>query len=166
MGQKAIEIIEEGNLNKKELLEKLQRAYADECLAYIQYWEGARLPVGIMRTKLVEEMQEHASEELEHANLIAKRIMELGATPIVGPQEWLKKSTCGYLEPMDSNIMVLLEQNISSERCAMEVYRELADFTRGKDDITYKLAVKILEEETEHEQDLEDIRNDMEKIDS
>lgn len=166
MGQKAIEIIEEGNLNKKELLEKLQRAYADECLAYIQYWEGARLPVGIMRTKLVEEMQEHASEELEHANLIAKRIMELGATPIVGPQEWLKKSTCGYLEPMDSNIMVLLEQNISSERCAMEVYRELADFTRGKDDITYKLAVKILEEETEHEQDLEDIRNDMGKIDS
>lgn len=164
MGQKAIEIIEEGNLNKKELLEKLQRAYADECLAYIQYWEGARLPVGIMRTKLVEEMQEHASEELEHANLIAKRIMELGATPIVGPQEWLKKSTCGYLEPMDSNIMVLLEQNISSERCAMEVYRELADFTRGKDDITYKLAVKILEEEAEHEQDLEDIKNDMETM--
>ena len=164
MGQKAIEIIEEGNLNKKELLEKLQRAYADECLAYIQYWEGARLPVGIMRTKLVEEMQEHATEELEHANLIAKRIMELGATPIVGPQEWLKKSTCGYLEPMDSNIMVLLEQNISSERCAMEVYRELADFTRGKDDITYKLAVKILEEEAEHEQDLEDIKNDMETM--
>lgn len=164
MGQKAIEIIEEGNLNKKELLEKLQRAYADECLAYIQYWEGARLPVGIMRTKLVEEMQEHATEELEHANLIAKRIMELGATPIVGPQEWLKRSTCGYLEPMDSNIMVLLEQNISSERCAMEVYRELADFTRGKDDITYKLAVKILEEEAEHEQDLEDIKNDMETM--
>lgn len=164
MGQKAIEIIEEGNLNKKELLEKLQRAYADECLAYIQYWEGARLPVGIMRTKLVEEMQEHATEELEHANLIAKRIMELGAMPIVGPQEWLKRSTCGYLEPMDSNIMVLLEQNISSERCAMEVYRELADFTRGKDDITYKLAVKILEEEAEHEQDLEDIKNDMETM--
>ena len=164
MGQKAIEIIEEGNLNKKELLEKLQRAYADECLAYIQYWEGARLPVGIMRTKLVEEMQEHATEELEHANLIAKRIIELGAMPIVGPQEWLKRSTCGYLEPMDSNIMVLLEQNISSERCAMEVYRELADFTRGKDDITYKLAVKILEEEAEHEQDLEDIKNDMETM--
>ena len=164
MGQKAIEIIEEGNLNKKELLEKLQRAYADECLAYIQYREGARFPVGLLRTKLVEEMQEHAGEELEHANLIAKRIMELGAMPIAGPQEWLKRSTCGYLEPMDSNIMAILEQNISSERCAMEVYRELADFTRGKDDITYKLAVKILEEEAEHEQDLEDIRNDMDTM--
>ena len=42
MGQKAIEIIEEGNLNKKELLEKLQCAYAYECLAYIKYWEEAR----------------------------------------------------------------------------------------------------------------------------
>ena len=29
----------------------------------------------------------------------------------------------------------------------MQVYKELADYTRGKDDITYKLAVKILEDE-------------------
>ncbi len=164
MGQKAIDIVKESNLNIKELLEKLQRAYADECLSYIQYWEGARIPVGLSRGALVSEMQEHAAEELNHANLIAKRIMELGATPIVGPQEWLKKSTCGYAEPIDSDIMVLLGQNISSERCAIEVYKELADFTRGKDDITYKLAVKILEEEVEHEQDLEDIRNDIEKV--
>ncbi len=163
MGQKAIEIIEEKNLNLKELVEKLQRAYADECLAYIQYWEGARIPVGLSRNALVSEMEEHAGEELNHANLIAKRIIELGATPIVGPQEWFKKSTCGYLEPIDNDIMVLLEQNISSERCAIEVYKELADYTRGKDDITYKLAVKILAEEVEHEQDLEDIKNDIEK---
>ena len=164
MGQKAIEIIEEANLNIKELVEKLQRAYADECLAYVQYWEGARIPVGVMSKALADEMNEHAGEELNHANLIAKRIMELGSTPIVGPQEWLKKSTCGYLEPVDNDIMVLLEQNISSERCAMQVYKELADYTRGKDDITYKLAVKILEDEAEHEQDLENIRSDMQRM--
>ena len=164
MGQKSIEILEENNISVNELVEKLQCAYADECLAYIQYWEGSRIPIGVMSKNLADEMTEHAGEELEHANLIAKRIMELGATPVVGPQKWLKKTTCGYLEPVDSDIMVLLEQNISSERCAMEVYKELANFTRGKDDITYKLAVKILEEEAEHEQDLENIRNDMEKI--
>ena len=163
MGQKAIEIIQRVGINTNELVEKLQSAYADECLAYIQYWEGARLPVGLLRESLVKEMTEHAQEELEHANLIAKRIIELGAMPIVGPHEWLKKSACGYLEPLDSDIMVLLEQNISSERCAIEVYKSLADFTRGKDDKTFKLVVKILEEELEHEQDLEDIRNDMER---
>lgn len=164
MGQKAIEIVKQSGLNVKELVEKLQSAYADECLAYIQYWEGSRLPVGLMREKLVEEMQEHATEELEHANLIATRIMELGATVPAGPKAWLKKTTCGYFEPLDSNIMALLEQNISSERCAIEVYKKLADYTRGKDDITYKLAVKILEEELEHEQDLEDIQNDMQTM--
>ncbi|MBQ4493238.1 MAG: ferritin [Elusimicrobiaceae bacterium] len=164
MGQKSIEIVKQSGLNVKELVEKLQSAYADECLAYIQYWEGARIPVGILSKNLADEMTEHATEELEHANLIAKRIMELGATVPVGPKAWLNKSTCGCFEPLDSNVMALLEQNISSERCAIDVYKDLADYTRGKDDITYKLAVKILEEETEHEQDLEDIKNDMETM--
>ena len=122
------------------------------------------MPVGLLRESLVKEMQEHATEELEHANLIAERIMELGSMPIVGPQEWLKKSICGYIEPLDSDILVLLEQNISSERCAIETYRELADYTRGKDDKTFRLAVKILEEELEHEQDLETIKADHDKV--
>ena len=163
MGQKSVEILKQTGINIKELVEKLQKAYADECLSYIQYWEGARFPVGLARVKLVSEMQEHAEEELKHANWLAKRIIDFGVMPIVGPQEWLKKSNCGYQEPMDSDIMTLLEQNISSERCAIEVYKQLADFTHGKDDITYKLAIKILEEEVEHEQDLEDIRNDIER---
>lgn len=162
MGQKAIDILKSTKLNTKELLEKLQHAYADECLAYIQYWEGARLPVGIMRKTLTAEMEEHAQEELEHANLIAKRIIELGSTPFVGPQEWLKNTSCGYAAPIRSDIKILLEQNIISERCAIAVYNDLANFVRGKDDITYKLIVKILEDEIEHEQDLEDIQKDIE----
>ena len=162
MGQQAIEIVEQSGLNIKELLEKLQSAYADECLAYIQYWEGARVPVGALRNSLVSEMQEHAQEELKHAELIAKRIIELGAMPIVSPQEWFRKSACGYEAPTDSDIMVLLEQNISSERCAIATYKKLADYVRLKDDVTYKLVVKILEDELEHEQDLEDIKYDLE----
>lgn len=161
MGEKAIDIVEKAGINTKELVEKLQSAYADECLAYVQYWEGARVAVGIMRPALVAEMEEHAKEELEHANLIAKRIMELGATAIVGPQEWLEKSACGYIAPLESDVRILLEQNISSERCAIATYKHLADFVRGKDDITYKLMVKILAEEVEHEEDLETIQKDI-----
>lgn len=161
MGQKAIEIVENSGLSLKELVEKLQRAYCDECLSYIQYWEGARIATGLIRESAVKEMQEHSGEELEHANLLAQRIMELGATPLVGPQQWLENSTCGYEAPLEDDIRTLLEQNILSERCAIEVYRQLADFTHGKDDITYKLAVKILAEEVEHEHDLETLRNDI-----
>ena len=164
MGQKAIEIVEHKGININELVSKLQRAYADECLAYIQYWEGSRVPIGLLRESLVKEMQEHAGEELEHANLLAERIMELGAMPIVGPEEWLKHCICGYIAPLDSDILVLLEQNIASERGAIETYRELADYTRGKDDKTFRLAVKILEEELEHEQDLETIKADHDRF--
>ena len=161
MGLKAIEIIEDAGLNINELISKLQSAYADECLAFIQYWEGSKVAIGVMREALCKEMDEHTAEEQDHANLLAKRIIELGGSLPVGPQEWLKRSTCGYDAPTDSDIRTLLEQNLISERCAIETYKRLAEFVRGKDDITYKLAVKILEEEVEHEQDLETIKEDM-----
>ena len=164
MGLKAIEIIENAGLNLNELVSKLQSAYADECLAFIQYWEGSKIGIGLMREELSKEMAEHAKEEQEHADLLAERIITLGGALPVGPQEWFKRTTCGYQAPVEDDIKTLLEQNLLSERCAIETYTRLAEFVRGKDPITYKLVIKILEEEVEHEQDLENIRNDMREV--
>ena len=105
-------------------------------------------------------MEEHAKEELEHAEKLAKRIIQLGGTPIIEPKDWYKYSTCGYLTPSDPRVEVLLAQNIAGERCAINVYNELIKLVKDKDLITYKMLVSILEDEIEHEQDLEDLAND------
>jgi bacterioferritin len=55
--------------------------------------------------------------------------------------------------------MHLLAQNIQGERCAIEVYGKLLNMVAGKDPITEHLVREILEDELEHEQDLEDLHN-------
>ena len=162
MGMKGRELVEKAGLDVNKLITMLNKAYCDEWLAYYQYWIGAQLAVGIPRMNLKAEMEEHAGEELAHANLLAKRIIELGGVPEIDPGNWKKLSTCGYLPPDNPTVDDLLEQNIQSERCAICVYAKILDYVRGKDMITGHIIRHIMQEEVEHEQDLEDIRNDIE----
>ena len=164
MGMTGRKIVEQAGLDVNKLIELLNQAFSDEWLAYYQYWAGAQIASGIMAPVLRPELEEHAQEELDHAKKLSKRIIELGGTPEIDPANWKKLSTCGYLPPDDPTIDDLLEQNIQSERCAISVYQKILDFVRGKDMITGHLVRHILQEEVEHEQELEDIRRDLEEF--
>ena len=157
MGTKGKEIV---SVDVKKLLKLLNKAYADEWLAYYQYWVGAKLAKGPMRGVVTRELEEHASDELKHAGMLTGRIMQLGGEPLLAPQDWYKNTNCGYDAPSDSNIKTLLKQNIKGERCAISVYRKLAEFVKDKDSITYNMVLDILEDEVEHEDDLENILED------
>jgi bacterioferritin len=152
MGQKAVQIL---NVDVKKLLKKLNAALSEEWLAYYQYWIGARLMEGPMKTEIEQELLLHANQELGHSELLVDRIIQLGGTPVLSPAEWLKHARCEYLVPNDRYIEAILDQNLLGERCAIERYKEIADFTNGKDYATYEIAALILKEELEHEEDLE-----------
>ena len=161
MGTKGREIV---GVDVKKLVELLNRALADEWLAYYQYWIGAKVAQGLMRDSVVTELEQHATEELGHALLLVGRIIQLGGIPILEPKEWYSLTNCGYDTPSDFNVRVLLEQNIKGEQCAITVYKELIDYTRDKDPVTYDMALKILEDEIEHEEDLEAIKEDIQTM--
>jgi bacterioferritin len=153
MGNKAIDILP---FKADELLEKLNAALSEEWLAYYQYWIGARLMEGPMRSEIEPELLLHANQELNHAVLVVDRIIQLGGTPVLNPKEWFTLSRCSYDAPDDTYVEAILEQNLKGERCAIQRYQEIADFTAGKDHTTHQMAVTILNEELEHEQDIED----------
>ncbi|MFA6831657.1 MAG: ferritin-like domain-containing protein [Bacteroidaceae bacterium] len=163
MGKQAIKI---SSVDVNELIKKLNAALSEEWLAYYQYWIGARLMEGPMRSEVEPELLLHADQELGHAVLIVDRIVQLGGTPVVNPMEWMKLASCPYEEPSDPYIEVILEQNLKGERCAIERFQDLADFTNGKDHATYQMAVQILNEELEHENDLEDWLKDLARMKS
>lgn len=149
------------DLDVDKLIIKLNKAYADEWLAYYQYWIGAKIVKGRMRNFVESELLEHAKDELRHAEMLADRIVQLGGTPLLCFQSIIKQSECGFLVPKSPNTIVLLDQNIKSEQCAIMVYKGLLDYVRGKDDITFEIVREILADEVEHEEDLQSIQEDL-----
>ncbi len=161
MGTKGREIV---GMDLSELIELLNRAFADEWLAYYQYWVGAKIVKGPMKEAVIAELTQHAGDELRHAGMLADRIIQLGGTPIIKPEDWYKKTNCGYDAPEDPYVKKILEQNIKGERCAIDVYRRLLEITKDKDPITYNIALQILQDEVEHEEDLQALLEDMEEM--
>jgi len=158
MGTKGRQII---GMDVNELLRLLNAAYASEWLAYYQYWLGAKVIKGPMKDAVAAELTLHATEELNHANLLATRIIQLGGTPITDPKGWFEASPCAYDAPEDPYVAVLLDQNIAGEQCAIDAYKHLMDVTKDKDMVTYNLALTILEQEIEHEEDLQSLKEDL-----
>lgn len=158
MGTKGREIV---GVNVDKLLKMMNKAYADEWLAYYQYWVGAKVATGRMRGIVAEELAEHAEEELKHAEMLAGRILQLGGTPLITPEALLKETNCGYDAPTDPSTKALLAQNVKGEQCAIETYKKLLDFVQGKDPITERIILEILEDEVEHEDDLQMMLEDM-----
>lgn len=161
MGRTGIEIL---GIDGKKLLQMLNEALCEEWLAYYQYWIGSRLMEGPMRSEIEPELQVHADQELNHAVQIVDRIIQIGGNPVLSPSDWMKLSKCKYHEPSDPYIEVILDQNLEAERCAIQRYKSIADFTDGKDHTTYQLATTILNEELEHEQDIEDWLADLNRM--
>lgn len=161
MGTKGREIVD---MDVGKLIGLLKKAFADEWLAYYQYWVGAKIAKGPMRGVAVAEFGEHAGEELKHADMIAERMIQLGGTPILKPEDWYKLTNCGYEAPEDPSLRVVLKQNIKGEQCAIDVYQGLLEIVKDKDPLTYNMVMEILEDEVEHEEDLQAILEDLELI--
>jgi len=161
MGTKGRQIV---GMDINELLEMLNKAFADEWLAYYQYWLGAKIVKGPMKDAVASELLIHATEELNHANLLAMRIIQLGGTPLISPDKWLDNSHCGYDAPTNPFVKEILTQNIKGEQCAIDVYQKLLKIVRDVDPVTYNMVLTILQDEVEHEEDLQSLDEDLESL--
>ncbi|HON05385.1 MAG TPA: ferritin-like domain-containing protein [Candidatus Ratteibacteria bacterium] len=158
MKRKGLEII---NADVNQIIDQLNKALSDEWLAYYQYWLGEKLVKGKFREEVAAELGQHAGDELKHAGMIADRIIQLGGTPVLKPEDWYKLTNCGYEAPEDPSVIPVLKQNIKGEQCAIGVYQKLAETLKDKDPITYYMVLSILKDEVEHEDDLINILEDI-----
>lgn len=158
MGTKGRSIV---GMDVDELIGLLNRAFADEWLAHYQYWLGAKLAKGPMKDGVIAELLQHAADEMRHADMVANRIIQLGGDPVLTPKAWYDHTNCGYDAPEDPYVRTLLEQNIKGEQCAITVYDALMKTTKDADPVTYELALQILNDEVEHEEDLQGLLEDL-----
>lgn len=161
MGTKGRSIV---GMDVERVLELLNKAFADEWLAYYQYWLGSRIVAGPMKDAVITELMEHAADELRHADMVSGRIIQLGGTPLTAPKDWYEWTNCGYEAPTDPYVEKILEQNIKGEQCAIGVYHSIIEEVGIKDPVTYNVAVQILQDEVEHEEDLQGLQEDLEAM--
>ncbi len=161
MGSQGRKIV---GMDVNELISLLNKALADEWLAYYQYWVGSKVVKGPTKDAVIAELIQHATEELSHADMIALRIIQLGGTPILEPKEWYTLTNCGYDAPVDPYVKAVLEQNIKGEQCAIKTYDKLMKMVEGKDPVTYNMILTIITQEVEHEEDLQSLLEDLEMI--
>ena len=160
MGDKGKQIV---RTDVEKLLNQLNRACADEWLAYYQYWISAKIARGWRREAVAREFEEHAGDELKHAGMLAERIIQLGGTPISNILEINDKANCKYINPADADTVALLKQGVDGERCAIEVYDKMLDELRVNDAITFHIIAEILKDEVDHEEDFQSLLEDFEK---
>ncbi len=161
MGERGIQILK---INVDQLLKILNKAFSDEWLAYYQYWIGSKVVKGPMKEAVIAELVQHAADELRHADMLSLRIVQLGGTPVLNPEDWYKHTNCGYDAPEDPYVRTVLDQNVKGERCAIDTYSDILDLTKDKDPVTYNLVLQILQDEVEHEEDLQALVEDYEMM--
>jgi bacterioferritin len=161
MGTKGRELVGE---HADKIIELLNKALCDEWLAYYQYWVGSKVVKGPMKDAVIAELVQHANDELRHADMLVTRILELGGTPVLSPRQWFELTNCGYDAPDDPFVKKVLEQNIKGEQCAIDTYSEILKITKDIDPITYNIALQILTDEVEHEEDLQSLLEDLDNL--
>lgn len=157
MGKKAREIVA---VDLKGLIKDLDKAYCDEWLAYYAWWYMAQAVEGKGYEDMAEFLNKIAKDELEHAQELAERIIELGGLPTNTLSDIEKNANSPYpgvmknLSDYDEIIKLVTE----AEAGAIEVYNKIANKTLGKDHDTYQLAVHIMGEEIGHEEMFENLK--------
>jgi bacterioferritin len=134
------------------VIEILNAALATEIVCVLRYKRHYFMAQGIASESVKTEFAEHAKEEQEHADRIAERIVQLGGEPDLNPDSLTRRSHSEYVE--GKSLVDMLREDLVAERIAIESYREIVEWLRGKDPTTRRMIEEILAVEEEHAEDI------------
>ncbi len=84
--------------DRETVVRLLNEALATEIVCVLRYKRHYFTASGIHPTAVAEEFLEHANEEQAHADMIAKRIIQLDGEPNLNPEGLLTRSHSQYTE--------------------------------------------------------------------
>jgi bacterioferritin len=138
--------------NREAVISLLNQALATELVCVLRYKRHYFTASGISSEGVATEFAEHALQEMEHADKIAERIVQLGGDPDFCPDRLSQKSHAEYNESKVLNEMI--KENLIAERIAIDSYREMINFIGADDSTSRRLLEEILAVEEEHAEDL------------
>ncbi len=138
--------------DRQKVIDVLNEVLATEIVCTLRYKNHYFMAQGIHSQAVADEFLEHATEEQQHADMVAKRITELGGKPNLDPEGMLTRShaeykACDKLEDM-------ITEDLIAERIAISTYSEIVRWLGADDPTTRRMIEEILAKEEEHADDL------------
>src|SRR5262249_30083590 len=137
---------------RRKVIEVLNDVLATETVCTLRYRNHYFMAKGIHATGVEEEFLEHANQEQEHADRVAKRITELGASPNLDPEDLATRSHARYGE--GETLEDMIREDLVAERIAIATYSEIVRWLGNDDPTTRRMIEEILAVEEEHADDM------------
>ncbi|MDR5738762.1 MULTISPECIES: ferritin-like domain-containing protein [unclassified Caballeronia] len=141
--------------DRETVLKLLNDALATEWVCTLRYKRHYFMAKGIHSEAVAQEFAEHATEEQEHADMLAERIVQLGGEPNFAPDSLKSRAHSEYKEGAD--LIDMIRENLIAERIAIDTYREIIRYLGDKDVTTRRIFEEILAVEEEHADDMADL---------
>jgi bacterioferritin len=148
-------VTENYQLDPDQVISILNEALATEIVCVLRYRFHYFMATGIHSAAVAEEFLEHANEEQEHADRIARRIKQLGGKPEMNPAVIIQNSHSEFKE--GNSLADMIREDLIAERIAIETYREIIKFFGDQDTTSRVLMEEVLAKEEEHADELTDL---------
>ncbi len=148
-------VTESYSADRETVLRLLNESLATELVCVLRYKRHYFMAKGVKAHVAAEEFLEHATQEAEHADKLAERIVQLGGEPEFDPDTLSKNSHAQYVA--GKTLKEMVTEDLVAERIAIDSYREIIQYIGDKDPTTRRLFEEILEQEEEHADDMADL---------
>ncbi|QNN57088.1 ferritin-like domain-containing protein [Diaphorobacter ruginosibacter] len=142
---------------REDIIRLLNDALATEMVCVLRYKRHHFTATGLESPAIAGEFLQHAVEEQQHADMICKRIVQLGGEPDLNPDTLTRRSHADYNEQLELHEMI--RANLVAERVAIEAYTQIIELVGDKDPTTRRMIEQILEMEQDHADELSDWMN-------
>lgn len=138
--------------DREKVIEVLNEVLATETVCTLRYRNHYFMAKGIHASGVEDEFLEHAKEEQDHADRVAKRITELGGQPNLNPEGLATRSHAQY--GVGEKLEDMIKEDLVAERIAIATYSEIVRWLGNDDPTTRRMMEELLAKEEEHADDM------------
>ena len=166
--RRAREHIEQGPItdaygaDRERVIKVLNEVLATELVCVLRYKRHYYTAQGLDSGPAAAEFLQHATDEMGHADQVARRIVQLQGEPNFNPEGLATRSHAQYVE--GNNLLDMVREDLVAERVAIASYQEIVRWIGEGDPTTQDMIKGILAVEEEHADDLLTLLQGMGKV--
>ena len=138
--------------DRDRVLAVLNEVLATELVCVLRYKRHYYTATGMNAGVVAAEFLEHATQEQDHADRVAERIVQLQGSPNFDPAGLSERSHAHY--DASTGLVEMIREDLVAERIAIQSYQEIARWLGADDPTTRRMIEDILAVEEEHADDL------------